>query len=133
MSLVDLSSFLPYIVFIIMDLIGMSAFEFDDYRRIMTLLRIMLVLRIFKLVRFSPGLQSFALTLQRCSTELGLLLLYVAIGVVFFASLCFFAEKEEAETSFVSIPASMWWAISTMTTVGYGDISPNTWLGKVIG
>ena len=100
---------------------------------VVQLFRIMRILRIFKLARHSYGLQSMVMTFKNSYKELGMLILFVSFNVLIFSSFSYLAESSEENSKFISMPEAAWWSLITMTAVGYGDISPVTGMGKLIG
>merc|ERR1711915_381025 len=106
--------------------------ESSGVEDILQVFRIFKLARVLKLARHSPGLQAIAYTLQNSYKELGLLIFLVCISGFIFASLCYFIEIDQ-DSGFTSIPTAFYWVVITMTTVGYGDISPVTGLGKLVG
>jgi voltage-gated potassium channel len=121
MAIIDLAAILPfYLIFF---------FPFVDLR----FLRLIRMLRMLKIMRYSPALnligQAFRAE-KRSWTAAGI----VIVVLVFFAATGMWIIEHSAQPDeFSSIPASMWWAVVTLTTVGYGDIVPITPLGKVFG
>ena len=93
------------------------------------------ILRLFKLTRHSPGLKSLLQTFRASSKELMLLVFFLVLGIIIFASLVYYAERIQPNphNDFNSIPLGLWWALVTMTTVGYGDMVPKTYLGMFVG
>jgi voltage-gated potassium channel len=86
----------------------------------------------FKLVRYSPGLVSLERVIGNARHALLSVLLAFAIVLLLAASLAYLLERSTQPDVFGSIPAALWWAIVTMTTTGYGDVIPQTVLGRML-
>ncbi|XP_018599084.2 potassium voltage-gated channel subfamily F member 1-like [Scleropages formosus] len=130
MNIIDFMAIIPFYVVLTLTSLGTAMMELANVQQAVQALRIMRIARIFKLARHSSGLQTLTYALKRSFKELGLLLLYMGIGIFVFSALGYTMEQSHPENMFSSIPQSFWWAIITMTTVGYGDIYPKTTLGR---
>jgi len=101
--------------------------------RVLRLLRLARMLRLAKLGRYSKALQLMGNAARLKREELVLSLAAMLFMLILAASLMYMAEHEQQPEAFSSIPATMWWAAATLTTVGYGDIYPISAIGKVLG
>ncbi|XP_076874949.1 potassium voltage-gated channel subfamily A member 10 [Brachyhypopomus gauderio] len=136
MNMIDIISIIPYFVTLVTETVtatGNTVSGQNMSLAILRIIRLVRVFRIFKLSRHSKGLQILGQTLKASMRELGLLIFFLFIGVILFSSAIYFAEVDEPKTQFVSIPDGFWWAVVTMTTVGYGDMCPITLGGKIVG
>lgn len=122
LALVDLAAVLPFFL---------SAAGLD--LRFLRALRLMRLLRLAKAVRYVEALGLLARVFRRKREELALTAAAVGILLVVSSSLMYYAEHAVQPEVFSSIPATMWWAIATLTTVGYGDVYPITALGRFLG
>jgi len=95
--------------------------------------RVIRLLRLFKISNYSSALEDLfsAIYEERRSFMAALYLFTIALFIA--SALMYLAEQEAQPDTFSSIPEAMWWALITLTTVGYGDVSPVTPLGKIIG
>ncbi len=118
--LIDLMAVLPFYLAFIIPL---------DLR----LLRVLRLFRILKLTRYSPTMDTLLRVIaNERRTLTGTLLLLLTV-LLFVATAVYYAERAAQPDKFGSIPESAWWAMATLTTVGYGDVTPITTIGKLIG
>ncbi|XP_044274079.1 potassium voltage-gated channel subfamily A member 5-like [Varanus komodoensis] len=134
MNIIDIVAIIPYFITLGTELAQDNGGQQQAMSlAILRVIRLVRVFRIFKLSRHSKGLQILGQTLKASMRELGLLIFFLFIGVILFSSAVYFAEADDPESHFSSIPDAFWWAVVTMTTVGYGDMRPVTVGGKIVG
>jgi len=137
MNVIDLLAIVPYFIALgtfLAEEGGQSNSQAMSFT-VLRVIRLVRVFRIFKLSRHSKGLQILGQTIHASMRELGLLIFFLFICVILFSSAVYFAEAGggERDSHFDSIPHAFWWAVVTMTTVGYGDMYPTSEWGKLVG
>ncbi|KAG1964771.1 potassium voltage-gated channel subfamily S [Pimephales promelas] len=136
LNMIDIASILPFYVTLAFESLdeddGEENQSLVNMGKMVQVLRLMRAFRVLKLARHSEGMRAFGETLKNCHSEVGLLILFINIGVSFFSTFIYYTEKEEALSKLSSIPVCWWWAIVSMTTVGYGDVYPQTVAGRIV-
>jgi len=97
------------------------------------MLRVLRLLRVFRLTRYSNSMGLLLQVLKEEARNIGAALFVLLLLIIMAASLTYLAEHKAQPEAFGSIPAALWWAVVTMTTVGYGDVVPITVMGKFLG
>ncbi|XP_058504075.1 potassium voltage-gated channel subfamily V member 1 [Solea solea] len=131
-NVIDLLAILPFYMTLAVESLRGGSSELENMGRVVQVLRLLRSLRMLKLGRHSTGLKSLAVTITQSYEEVGLLLLFLGVGIAIFAMVIFALEHDLPATTFTSVPAAWWWATTSMTTVGYGDVRPDTAVGKVL-
>ncbi|KAG9280500.1 potassium voltage-gated channel subfamily C member 1-like isoform X2 [Astyanax mexicanus] len=140
LNIIDFVAILPF--YLEVGLSGLSSKAAKDVLGFLRVVRFVRILRIFKLTRHFVGLRVLGHTLRASVNEFFLLIIFLALGVLIFATMIYYAERIGANpndptasdhTMFKNIPIGFWWAVVTMTTLGYGDMYPQTWSGMLVG
>ncbi|MDH3708905.1 MAG: ion transporter [Cyclobacteriaceae bacterium] len=121
-AIVDLLAILPFYMPLIIPI---------DMRFI-RVLRILRIARVLKLSRYAESIRLIRVVFLEKRSELGVILLFTTILLIIASTLMYHLEHEVQPQAFPNIAEAMWWAVVTLTTVGYGDVVPVTALGKVI-
>lgn len=122
LSLVDLMAIVPFLA-----TLGTADM------RVIRALRLLRLVRLLKAARYFAALTLLRRVVHAKRAELVVSTALTSVLLIVASSVMYFAESEAQPEKFSSIPVSMWWAVATLTTVGYGDVYPVTVLGRVAG
>jgi len=118
----------------IIDLISISPLFFlSTHAGVIRIVKVVRILRILKAVRYMRSLREFGDVLKSKSEELLISFTFILFLLFIVSSIIYVVEHKAQPEVFKSIPHSMWYGVSTLTTVGYGDMYPITPLGKILG
>jgi len=142
LNVIDLIAILPFFIELIVE-------SSNDMSKsgMLRALRLIRVFRMLKVGRYLRWMRVFGKTLQASIAPLSMMMFIISISILLVSTLVYYAERGTWNPStkmyeryqndvlndyFGSIPATFWWCIITMTTVGYGDVYPVTWLGRSV-
>jgi len=118
----------------IVDLIAIAPFYLGIFFEVdLRAMRVLRLMRVFKLTRYSQAMTIMIAVLRQEARAIGALLFVFVVILTFVSSLMYLLEHLAQPRIFADIPSAMWWAVVTMTTLGYGDMVPVTALGRIIG
>lgn len=126
-GIIDLLAILPFYLALFFPYVALLGVDL----RFIRVVRMMRLFRAFKFVRYSKALQLFTRAFDLAKEELALFFLAAAMLIYFAAAGIHFFEHQAQPEAFSSIFSSLWWAVITLTTVGYGDVYPVTVGGRV--
>lgn len=129
-NIIDIMAIVPYYVSLTH---MMSPEKQCEAGNDLAFLRVIRLIRVFKLTKHSQGLQILLLTFQSSIEGLTLFVLTLMVCILVFSSMIYYCEIGEKDTQIKSIPGGFWWAVITMCTVGYGDVVPVGQYGKMVG
>ncbi|KAL3857090.1 hypothetical protein ACJMK2_011786 [Sinanodonta woodiana] len=133
-TLIDLFALVPYYIGIMIVMLHPDPVKILNIIQVLFATRIVRIFRTFALMKHFLALKILMYTIASSTKELLLLLIVVLTGVIIFACIEYYMELFSGlETDIEHIPIACWWALITMTTVGYGDIVPTSVLGYFVG
>jgi voltage-gated potassium channel len=122
MALLDLLAITPFYLPLLI--------RFD--LRFLRVLRLFRLLRVFKLTRYSDSLNLIGRVIRKEKSKLLMTGFVIIVLIILASSVMYFFENAAQPDKFPNIIATLWWAVSTLTTVGYGDVYPVTFVGKLL-
>ncbi|XP_042352887.1 potassium voltage-gated channel subfamily V member 2 [Plectropomus leopardus] len=144
LNFVDVVAVMPYFLQIIFETFVMDSEDMgakEDLKamarvskvsKVLKVVKLMRIFRILKLARHSTGMRAFGFTIRQCSEQVCCLFLFIAMGIFTFSALMHSVEVDQPGTPFSSIPDAWWWAAVSISTVGYGDVVPISYLGRCV-